>query len=527
MNLRGLRATALRAAPLLLALAIGCSLPGSAKPTPSRPNLAGELTSLRGAPAGTRAEVAAISLVDASVAAATTTSDARYELRVPAGPYLLVARSTDRATGRTVTTTSATVEAKDQPRTVSFPPLVTSPFGLPALPSRAATVTGVTGIAPIAISGPAGLGLGTNAAGAITTGLLDPCRARGGRLVDLDPAVREAIEREQRLSDEGRTDTRFHVDPLAPDTTIEGSVTVGPDGTPLVDLVIRDAAGRELRHIVLRGDAADGNDIGRFLRGLGPGLAAELCPKPQPTPPPAVGTAPPGPPPPAGHYRLAVRVDGGSSVEYHFGAGKFYCGDTGKSGHPLTCDLDVPAGAEVDMQRTLSLTNDEESRWRLASWGGPQAPCPAAGVDTEPRGGHCRFVMDRARAVNVTFERRAALRVTHQLIDEIPLGFTWRLSASAQKGLGNPLAFTSAGQNCSLPARPVPGSGPAGDYKVANPCDNYAMYDAGSTVTIVVESGSADVRILKSWGGPCTGQGATCTFTLVGDQTVTGNFSQR
>lgn len=262
--------------------------------------------------------------------------------------------------------------------------------------------------------------------------------------------------------------------------------------------------------------APRGRDIGPFLRNVGRALAAELCPRPKPASTAARSQT----------SRLTVRVNGESSVEYTAVSRKYYCGGGTRRGQPQQCTLDVPTGSEVDLQRTLSLTTEEEARWRLASWGA----CTGTNVDAEPRGGHCKLLMDRDRTINVTFERRVTLRVTHQLAAPPSLGFQWSLSASPQKGSGNPLAsMDGAQQNCNLPATPVALSGPANDYKVTDPCEFYAIYDAGTTVTIDIGArGAVEVATFQGWaGGPCTGRVHGCQFTILSDTTATTTFQQR
>jgi hypothetical protein len=106
---------------------------------------------------------------------------------------------------------------------------------------------------------------------------------------------------------------------------------------------------------------------------------------------------------PAKKARLQVTVVGGSSIEFHNFAGqKYYCGDTSGSGHPVTCELDVLEGSEVDFQRTLGLPREEEAGWRLEGWG---ADCVGATSQVEVRGGHCRLLMDGSKSVTVTFVR--------------------------------------------------------------------------------------------------------------------------
>jgi len=227
----------------------------------------------------------------------------------------------------------------------------------------------------------------------------------------------------------------------------------------------------------------------------------------------------------AARVRLTVRVEGGSSVEFHnFNRDKYYCGDTSLSNHPVQCELEVQAGSEVSLQRTLGLKNAEEARWRLASWG--QA-CAATNANTEPRGGQCRLLMDSDKTATVTFERRAMVHVKHELAGGPAVGFAWSIGSSAQKAGGNPLAFRPAQQNCQFPHQPRQFAGPAADFREADPCDLYAMFDVGSTVTLEIGGGEQTLSTFRGWGGACAGSGRnpTCILTLNEDSEVTGRWA--
>lgn len=222
---------------------------------------------------------------------------------------------------------------------------------------------------------------------------------------------------------------------------------------------------------------------------------------------------------------LTVRVEGGSSVEFHnFNRDKYYCGDTSLSNHPVQCELDVLAGSEVSLQRTLGLKNIEEARWRLVAWG--QA-CAATNADTEPRGGQCRLLMDGDKTVNVTFERRAMLHIKHELAGGPPLGFAWSIDPSSQKSGGNPLAFRPTQQNCQFPHQPRQFAGPAADFREADPCELYSMFDVGTDVTLQIGGGEQTLSTFLGWGGACSAasRSPTCKLTLREDSEVTSRWA--
>src|SRR5262245_40702702 len=107
---------------LLAAALAGCGMLARGDARQPAPNVTGEVPALRNAPAGTYGDVAALRLVDASIAASSAVKDGRYQLSVPAGPYLLVS-STVGGTGKTTLASNA-VDATTQPRTVNFGPLM-------------------------------------------------------------------------------------------------------------------------------------------------------------------------------------------------------------------------------------------------------------------------------------------------------------------------------------------------------------------------------------------------------------------
>jgi hypothetical protein len=211
----------------------------------------------------------------------------------------------------------------------------------------------------------------------------------------------------------------------------------------------------------------------------------------------------------AGTVTLTISVSGGSSVEYHTNAGeRLVCGDTSLSGHAVQCSADFVVGSEAAIQRTFSLPDAEEARWRLSVWGGD---CAGIDADIEIRGGHCRLLMDGDKQVTVEFESRAMLTVSHQSPDQMSIRWELDYQPADQKGGGNPL--TRRGTfDCRFPGGP--------------PCVIEAMYDVGTEITVRAGVGS-NAANFQGWGGACASFGTTgtCTFILTGDTTVTGDWA--
>jgi hypothetical protein len=272
---------------IVVTFATGCSAnedSSSAEGTTRR--LSGQIAALQGASARAYADIEAVSLIDASIADSVASTADRFELQVPPGPYLLVVRTAGAGAEGDQLTVSGTIDVGDADFTLIAPLAIAFRWmPVPGQPSAATSGT-VIGVVPIPMTGPPGLGLGPNAAGPLTTGLVDPCREKGGKVVDLDPEVLDAIAREQQLSDSGQLANPLNVQPIPATLVVQGSVTVGAGGIPSVDLSVTDASTGELvRHVMLRGEPSDGEDIGPFLRAIGKGLAEDLCPE-EPTPTP-------------------------------------------------------------------------------------------------------------------------------------------------------------------------------------------------------------------------------------------------
>jgi hypothetical protein len=289
-RLAGFPAWFLVAIVAVLTLATGCGGadgPGGASGATHR--ITGQVSALKGASARAYADIEAVSLVDVSIADSVAATGDRFELHVPPGPYVLVVRTAGAGAEHEPLVVGGTVEVRATDLVLSAP-LAMAPRWLELPGGRPASSLGtVIGVTPIPMSGPPELGLGPNAAGALTTGLVDPCREQGAKVVDLDPEVLDAIAREQQLSDQGELANPLSVQPVPPTLVVQGTVTVGANGIPVVDLSVVDPiTGEVVRHVVVPGDPSDGDDIAPFLRGIGKGLAEDLCPEePTPTPTPA------------------------------------------------------------------------------------------------------------------------------------------------------------------------------------------------------------------------------------------------
>jgi hypothetical protein len=200
---------------------------------------------------------------------------------------------------------------------------------------------------------------------------------------------------------------------------------------------------------------------------------------------------------------LTIAASGGSSVEYFNNQGeRLFCGDTSLSGHDVTCEAEFVRGSEARIQRTLGLSDEEEARWRLAEWGGA---CEEVDSDVEPRGGQCILIMDDDKDVDVFFEQRPMITITHTGPSQLLMRWGVDYRPAAQKGGGNPL--TLRGEfDC--------------DTDTLAACAKTAYYDAGTTVILRAGSG-VDAPNLDSFSGACSTTVSTCEFVIEGDSDVT------
>lgn len=266
---------------------------------------------LSGLPVGSHKlleDMEAISLRDASIAAVAVPVRGRYSMRVPRGPYLVVARVENLPGARGVTQIGSYGVRRRGGKTVNFPirtakdarsPGVTDQAHFGDARAQISSAAPVVGIGQIAMSSPAQYGIGNNASGGLSNGLVPACNADGVKVTDVSKQVTEAQQREQQLSDQGRTELHLHLNPLSPTVVVQGDVTVGQDGTPTADLKLVDpTTGQTIDHILVRGDPGEAGDISPFLRLVGEGVGQRACKK-EPPPPTPEPTAPVSTPTPA------------------------------------------------------------------------------------------------------------------------------------------------------------------------------------------------------------------------------------
>jgi hypothetical protein len=262
-------------------------------------------------------DLRAISTSDGAIVASTVPRHGGYSLTVPRGSYLLVLQVIDLRRGhRGAETASALVDATHARTLVALSIGRHSPHAhraaSPSTARTAAFVSGAIGIGSIPVSAPAGSGIGNRAEGGLTNGLLPQCERRKRKLLDSTRYTKESLEREQQLSDEGRTVVKTHYEGATPELNITGTVRVDASGKPVADLTVKNTkSGAVVDHVVTTGDP--GEDISRFLEHIGAGVAARECEPPEPSAPtPSPGPAP-SPPPGAspapglapGHVRFA------------------------------------------------------------------------------------------------------------------------------------------------------------------------------------------------------------------------------
>ena len=73
--------------------------------------------------------------------------------------------------------------------------------------------------------------------------------------MDESKLVKDAEKAEQKLSDQGRTATKFQLNPLAADLVINDQVKVDSNGKPIADIQVVDPkTGKVVDHIVVAGD---------------------------------------------------------------------------------------------------------------------------------------------------------------------------------------------------------------------------------------------------------------------------------
>jgi hypothetical protein len=114
--------------------------------------------------------------------------------------------------------------------------------------------------------------------GQVISAIFDPCKDKAHyKLLDGDPAVKNAIEKEKQLSDQGRLATKFNYNPSTAGFAISGSGTVDANGNAIIDLTLSDlSTGKTLDHVKGRGD---GDDIDTLIRHIAGGFAKRDCHK--------------------------------------------------------------------------------------------------------------------------------------------------------------------------------------------------------------------------------------------------------
>jgi hypothetical protein len=310
MGIVRLRRTGAGTAALAAAAALGlCCAPAWGRPAragaAATTRISGSVAGLPPSSKKVAVDVRAISMADGSVAAAAVPRHGRFTMTVPRGVYLVVVQVVDlRHRHRGRETVSGLFRAA-RPRASAKLSLRRRARkrakGASAPAARTAGVaSGAVGIGSIPISAPAGSGIGNTAEGGLIGGLLPKCQANKRRLLDKTRFTDNALEREQKLSDDGRTDVKTHYKAVTPELSVTGSVRVDASGKPLADLTVKNTVtGEVVDHIVTAGSPLE--EFWRFLEHLGSGLGSRVC-EPKKEAPPAPGgesSAPaPAPTPP-------------------------------------------------------------------------------------------------------------------------------------------------------------------------------------------------------------------------------------
>ncbi len=254
--------------------------------------------------------VTAIDANSGAIAATVAAPKGRYRLALPTGTYILIGRASDLRRGRSRFLSSNVVALGKRGQTVDLPgdPPLKAKRAAPRTVARAAAAGSSMGIGEIPVTTASGLGLhGGNGIDPLVQGLLPECQKNDEKLIDISKQVTDARTREQKFSDDGRTETRLTVDQSPPDRVVTGKVTIDADGKTIVDITITDGkTGAVIDHVRTAGDKDSSiEDVGNLLRRVGKGVGQRDCkPDPEPpTPPAPTPTAPtpeaPAPTPPA------------------------------------------------------------------------------------------------------------------------------------------------------------------------------------------------------------------------------------
>jgi hypothetical protein len=218
-------------------------------------------------------EVMAVSANDGTLAGVVAARGGAYRLSVPAGPYLVQVQDENFRSG-TIVGLSDVVSVGGAGGLIPV-----APGGPPALAATAtATATApIIAISPMTVTAAEGSGLRSGSMqGQVISAIFDRCHGTAHyRLIDADPALQEALKREQQLKDQGRIMADFAYNPATPAYAITGSGTVDANGNVVVELSLIDlASGKTLDHVRGRGDA---KDIDALIRRFGRGLAERDC----------------------------------------------------------------------------------------------------------------------------------------------------------------------------------------------------------------------------------------------------------
>lgn len=107
----------------------------------------------------------------------------------------------------------------------------------------------------------------------IITDLFGPLTARGVRIVDLSAAVVAALKREQKLSDDGRSDVRYTYSPLEPQFEITGTGLAGPGGALSLQLDLKNIATGQV--VSTKTVSGTGGNVAGLIADAAGGLLAD------------------------------------------------------------------------------------------------------------------------------------------------------------------------------------------------------------------------------------------------------------
>lgn len=351
---------------------------------------------LRRVPARAVITAVAVRVSDGTVAAARSWRGRTGKLALPAGTYLVAGQALNPS-AVAYTGTSHAFVARGGTRGVVVS-LARSPVrgargratssAAPVPPGSLVTVGNVT-LAPEAGSK---LRQAIPISGQLTNLLFNHWQPQGVHFIDSSAQVVSALNREQQLSNQGRTETAFQYHPLVAQYAVQGSATAAKGGVVTIDLKVVSASSGDVVasiHTTARQRRRESlqSVVDRALADAASGLAV-------PASPPADSAPPSQAPPPAPadstvHYRVdeCIYATGAGTVNVTV---RSYDGSSQQAMTHSTENKKGPEGCVTGLSpATVTLTTTPDAGYHFSYWDA-LGPCPQASPD-QARQPTCSF----------------------------------------------------------------------------------------------------------------------------------------